>query len=199
LGGTRGTLRLPGGTLRLPVATPGGEEETVSLRLVHGEPYADWDEVYNDNVVRLYRLLYSKVGNRQDAEDLTDEVFLAALRPLRLQASRSEVRGYLAATARTVLAGYWRRRLGNEVTVIEVAAAARFLDPSEPDSDAATRVRAVLDQLPERYRRILELRFLEACSIKEAAKAMGVSVANAKVLQHRALRMAGAPEGGLDQ
>jgi len=181
------------------VTTPGDEEKAVPLRLVSGEPYADWDEVYNDNVVRLYRLLYSKVGNRQDAEDLTAEVFLAALRPLRLQASRPEVRGYLAATARTVLAGYWRRRLGNEVTVIEVAAATRFLDRSEPESDAASRVRAVLDQLPERYRRILELRFLEACSIKEAAKAMGVSVANAKVLQHRALRMAGAPEGGLDQ
>jgi len=94
------------------------------LRLVSGEGYADWDEVYNDNVVRLYRLLYSKVGNRQDAENLTAEVFLAALRPLRLHVSRPEVRGYLAATARTVLAGYWRRRLGNEVTVIEVAAAA---------------------------------------------------------------------------
>jgi RNA polymerase sigma-70 factor (ECF subfamily) len=44
--------------------------------------------------------------------------------------------------------------------------------------------------LPDRYRRILELRFLEACSIKEAAEAMEISVSNAKVLQHRALRMA---------
>jgi RNA polymerase sigma-70 factor (ECF subfamily) len=36
----------------------------------------------------------------------------------------------------------------------------------------------------------LELRFLEACSIKEAAQNMRISVGNAKVLQHRALRMA---------
>ena len=49
---------------------------------------------------------------------------------------------------------------------------------------------AILAALPERYRRILELRFLESCSIKEAAQAMGVSISNAKVLQHRALRMA---------
>jgi RNA polymerase sigma factor (sigma-70 family) len=173
------------------------EKEAVSLRLVSGEGYADWDEVYNDNVVRLYRLLYSKVGNRQDAEDLTAEVFLAALRPLRLHVSRPEVRGYLAATARTVLAGYWRRRLGNEVTVIEVAAAARFLDDPTPESDSAPRARAVLEGLPERYRQILELRFLEGCSIKEAAKAMGVTVANAKVLQHRALRRAGTTGEGL--
>jgi RNA polymerase sigma factor (sigma-70 family) len=179
------------------------EEDAVALHLVRGQVYADWNEVYNDNVVRLYRLLFSKVGNRQDAEDLVAEVFLAALRPLRLQASRPEVRGYLAATARTVLAAYWRRRLGNEVTVIEVAAATRFLDPGDRESDAesesnaGSRVRSVLDALPERYRRILELRFLEACSIKEAARVMGISVANAKVLQHRALRMAGGPGEGL--
>lgn len=173
------------------------EEDPVALRLVRGDVYADWDEVYNDNVVRLYRLLYSKVGNRHDAEDLTAEVFLAALRPLRLQASRPEVRGYLAATARTVLCGYWQQRLGNEVTMIEIAAATQFLEDPAPESDAAPRVRAMLDELPERYRRILELRFLEGCSIKEAAQAMGVSVANAKVLQHRALRMAGTPGEGL--
>jgi RNA polymerase sigma-70 factor (ECF subfamily) len=39
---------------------------------------------------------------------------------------------------------------------------------------------------------VLELRFLEARSIKETAQEMGVSVANAKILQHRALRMAAA-------
>jgi RNA polymerase sigma factor (sigma-70 family) len=167
-------------------------EDPVPLRLVGDGAYGDWDELYNDNVVRLYRLLYSKVGNRQDAEDLTTEVFLAALRPLRPSASRPEVRAYLAATARTVLSRYWRARVGNEVTVIEVAAAARFLDDPAPESDAAARARALLAELPERYRRILELRFLEARTIKEAAAEMGITVANAKVLQHRALRQAGA-------
>jgi RNA polymerase sigma-70 factor (ECF subfamily) len=48
----------------------------------------------------------------------------------------------------------------------------------------------VLTTLPERYRRILELRFLQAFSVREAAGQMGVSVANAKVLQHRAIQMA---------
>ena len=48
----------------------------------------------------------------------------------------------------------------------------------------------ILAALPDRYRRILELRFLEASSIKEAAHTMDISVSNAKVLQHRALQMA---------
>jgi RNA polymerase sigma-70 factor (ECF subfamily) len=67
-----------------------------------------------------------------------------------------------------------------------------LVEPSgqEQPSDAPQRAEKILAALPDRYRRILELRFLEACSIKETAHAMGVSVSNAKVLQHRALRMA---------
>ena len=175
--------------------SPQGERR---LRAVDGDAYANWDEIYTDNVVRLYRLIYSKVGNRPDAEDLTTEVFLAALGPLRISASRPEVRAYLAATARTVLAAFWRRRLGKEVTTIEVAEGLAFLTEPPSESDAPARAQRVLAALPDRYRRVLELRFLESRSIKETAEEMGVSVANAKVLQHRALRMAaGSQEGGL--
>jgi RNA polymerase sigma factor (sigma-70 family) len=166
------------------------------LRVVGPESYANWDEIYVDNVVRIYRLLYSKVGNKPDAEDLTTEVFMAALGPLRVTASRGEVRAYLLATARTVLAGYWRRRLGLEITHIDSDLADRELDDPLSLSQAPAQARAVLAALPDRHRRILELRFLESRSIRESAHEMGISVANAKVLQHRALRMAAKAEPG---
>lgn len=151
--------------------------------------YPDWDAVYRDNVTWVYRLMYSKVGNQPDAEDLTAEVFMTALKPLRVSAAVPEVRTYLKMTARTVLASYWRHRMGRELTTIGE-------DLPEADiaedvvGDAPGRVRALLANLPDHYRHILELRFLQAFSIREAASQMGVSVANAKVLQHRALRMA---------
>jgi RNA polymerase sigma-70 factor (ECF subfamily) len=154
------------------------------------ENYTDLDEVYRDNVTRVYRLMYAKVGNRCDAEDLTANVFLTALPRLRLSAHRAEVGAYLAATARTTLAGHWRQRAGAQVTSLDLAVAVEFLnDPSAP-SEAPARAGRILDGLPERYRRILELRFLEGLSIKDAARAMSISVGNAKVLQHRALLMA---------
>src|ERR1700722_3356166 len=92
--------------------TPGANP----LRVVGRDSYADWDDIYTDTVGFIYGLLYAKVGNRADAEDLTTEVFLAALGPLRVTASKGEVRAYLVATARTALAGFWRRRAGREVT-----------------------------------------------------------------------------------
>lgn len=150
--------------------------------------YPDWEAVYADNATWVYRTIFARVGNRADAEDLTAEVFLAALRPLRLTASVAEVRAYLRTTARTVLAAHWRSTMGREITEIEDLAAPP--EAEESISTAPDRVAAVLRTLPDRYRRILELRFLQGRSIRESAIDMGVSVANAKVLQHRALRLA---------
>ncbi|BBZ37592.1 RNA polymerase sigma factor [Mycobacterium conspicuum] len=164
------------------------------LRAVPDDGYANWEAVYSDNATWVYRTLFARVGNRADAEDLTAEVFLAALRPLRLSATVAEVRAYLRATARTVLAAHWRETLGREITSID-----DIEQPPESEeaiSVAPRRVAAVLDTLPDNYRRILELRFLEGNSIKESAAALGVSVANAKVLQHRALRLAAQVNDG---
>jgi RNA polymerase sigma factor (sigma-70 family) len=169
--------------------------------MVETDGYGDWEAVYRDNVDRLYRLMYARVGNRPDAEDLTSEVFRTALGPLRLSVTKGEVRSYLLRTAQTVLASHWRRSLGHPVTSIDpVTDAAYLTDESGPPahSDAPLKAEKILNALPDRYRRILELRFLEANSIKEAASTMSISVSNAKVLQHRALRMAANVSEELD-
>jgi RNA polymerase sigma-70 factor (ECF subfamily) len=162
------------------------------LQPVTGAAYPDWDAIYRDNVTWVYRLIYGKVGNQPDAEDLTAEVFMTALRPLRVSATVPEVRKYLRMTARTVLASYWGDRMGRQVTSIEEDVP-EVIEPESVASDAPDKVRRLLQRLPDNYRRILELRFLQAFSVREAAGQMGVSVANAKVLQYRALRMAAQP------
>ncbi len=158
------------------------------LRAVPDGGYPNWEAVYKDNATWVYRTIFARVGNRADAEDLTAEVFLAALRPLRLTASVGEIRAYLRATARTVLAAHWRETLGREITSIDDIE--QPPDSEEAISTAPQRVAHVLERLPDNYRRILELRFLQGRSIKESAAELGVSVTNAKVLQHRALRLA---------
>ncbi|MCP2336810.1 RNA polymerase sigma factor [Actinomadura rupiterrae] len=172
-------------------AVPPPRDAGVHLCLVRDGAYPDWEAVYHDNVRWVYRLMFAKVGNRPDAEDLTAEVFLAALGPLRLSAAAEEVRAYLAATARTVLAAHWRRTLGREITRIEdTDLPAPPQDEPDRGGTAPDRVRRILGALPERYRRVLELRFLNGYSVRETAAELGVSTGNAKVMQHRALRLA---------
>lgn len=172
--------------------TPDGERanDPPLLRMVGAEVYPNWEAIYRDNVGWVYRMLYAKVGSRPDAEDLTTEVFLAALRPLRVSASVREVRSYLVSTARTVLADHWRRTLGRELTTLDEDLAELVLDEGHTGRDRLADVERILTELPENYRTVLRQRYLHGNSLKETAAVMGVTVGNAKVLQHRALKAA---------
>jgi RNA polymerase sigma factor (sigma-70 family) len=158
------------------------------FRVIDGDRPLDWESVYRDHVTSIYRLMYQKVGNQHDAEDLTSQVFLEALPRLRASASGGEIHMYLVSTARTVLAGHWRKRLGVQVTVIDENLV--VAETQAPPSDPLPRIRRILAKLPPNYRRVLELRFLERCSVGETAAKMGISAGNARVVQYRALQRA---------
>ena len=183
-----------------PAASAGSTGHSEYPSVLSTAAYSGWEAIYADNVARIYRLMFTKVGNRVDAEDLTSQVFLNALTPLRTTASVGEVRAYLLRTARTVLATHWRTTMGHPITTIDLD----DLDlpapatPGSTDIHAPKRITAILAELPERHRRVLTLRFLRGYSIKQAAAELEVSVADAKVLQHRALRRAAGldPERG---
>jgi RNA polymerase sigma-70 factor, ECF subfamily len=61
----------------------------------------------------------------------------------------------------------------------------------KPPAPPHDRVKRILERLPEHYRDVLTYRFLLNLSIKETAVRMGLSEANVKVLQFRALKKAG--------
>jgi len=88
-----------------------------------------------------------------------------------------------------VLGGFWSTRLGlSEAELHEDLAMAV---PQAPPSEArADTVQAILAQLSDNYRRVLELRFLHGYSLKEVAADMNSTVGAVKVMQLRALRAA---------
>lgn len=157
--------------------------------MLEGALYTDWETVYQANVVKVYRLMFSRVGNRPDAEDLTSEVFVKSLPNLSLPSPVIQVSAYINVAIRSVLADHWRRHYGAPQADVEVDNISRPFDLTQA-ADESDRAGRILALLPDRSRAILELRFLRGCSIKEAARAMGVSPGNAKILQYRALRLA---------
>ena len=137
----------------------------------------------------VYAFIYARVGNRADAEDLTQQVALKAIPRLRQNAPASSIRGYLFATARSVLGGFWSTRLG--LSEAELHEDLVLLVPTDPPSEEGTEsVQRILAELSDNYRRVLELRFLHGYSLKEVAKEMNSTVGAIKVMQLRALRAA---------
>jgi RNA polymerase sigma factor (sigma-70 family) len=166
--------------------------------VVPGSTYGDWESVYRDNLLGIYQLVFRRVGNAPDAEDLAEEVLMRTLKTLRLPAPVHEVRSYLVKTARTVLADHWRKHYAAQETVTDLEhVSAQVLISDEPNPGAAARAERILSLLPERYRQILELRFLRGYSVSQAAAEMNVSQANAKILQYRALQKAAKMGGDL--
>jgi RNA polymerase sigma-70 factor, ECF subfamily len=140
---------------------------------------------------RIYTFLYSRVANRADAEDLTQQVALKALPRLRDGWAEPAVRGYLYTTARSVLASFWagRARIPERELTGDVRDEGRGRElPAPPE--AAAWVEQTLGALPANYRQILELRFLRGYSLRETAEEMGKTVGCIKVMQLRALRAA---------
>jgi len=141
-----------------------------------------------DELEMVYAFIYARVGNRADAEDLTQQVALKAIPRLRQGSPASAIRGYLFATARSVLGGFWSTRLGlSESELHDDLAMATPVPYSEESAERAMRI---LAELSDNYRRVLELRFLHGYSLKEVAAEMRSTVGAVKVMQLRALRAA---------
>src|SRR5207244_5298248 len=170
----------PGQVLPLPHAGP-----------PHRQDHLTW--AYQTHVTAIYQYVYSRVGNRPDAEDLTAQVFMKAINGMRSDVSVPELRSWLYRVAQTTLADHWREyydegtgELDDDVT--------RPPAPRE-NPEAAQRVDSLLATLPESYRRVLELRFLRGYSVRETAQELSLSETNVKVLQFRALNRAGRDRG----
>ena len=144
---------------------------------------------YQTHVTAIYQYVYSRVGNRADAEDLTSQVFMKAINGMRDDVSVGELRSWLYRVAQTTLADHWREYYAEDT--------AQLLENVVPppatreNAEAAQRVEALLETLPDQYRRVLELRFLRGYSVRDTAQELGLSETNVKVIQFRALNRAG--------
>jgi RNA polymerase sigma factor (sigma-70 family) len=141
----------------------------------------------------VYAYVYARVGNRADAEDVTQQVALKAIPRLRAGASPGAIRSYLFAAARSALATFWSARFGLPEDELRDDLWVEDRRP-EPSTDSVDRVHKILDELPANYRRLLELRFLHGYSLKEVAAELGTTVGGVKVMQLRALRAAARVE-----
>lgn len=155
--------------------------------------------LYQENLGVVYRFVYSKVGNREEAEDLTSQVFLKAVRGLDRERGSQSIQSWLYQVARTTIADYWRAFYKVRATSLESMLEQGWEEPAEERVELVSyrpeeRVRRLLELLPPHYREVLVCRFLLNLSIKETAERMGLSEANVKVLQFRALKKAAEVE-----
>jgi RNA polymerase sigma-70 factor (ECF subfamily) len=155
----------------------------------------EFQTFYQENLSLVYRFVYSKVGNREEAEDLTSQIFMKAMRGVDIERSPLSIQKWLFQVARTTVADYWRVYYRASSSSLDELIDAGWEGPVEGaqtvvNAPPSERVGRILRALPENYREVLTCRFLLNLSIKETALHMGLTEANVKVLQFRALKRA---------
>lgn len=197
-----GALRAPAPATD-PVIDPGALRSWELIQAAQGgdrDAVATLYERYRDKV---FRVVYSRVGHRQLAEDLTGDTFVRALAGLDRFAWRGrDVGAWLTTIARNLVADHYKSgQYRYEVTRPDVLDADRA-GPEDPESAAADYLRnrvllAALAQLGAAQRRVLVLRYLLGLSVAETAIEMRKPQSAIKALAYRATRALAAelPEG----
>jgi RNA polymerase sigma-70 factor (ECF subfamily) len=151
---------------------------------------------------RIFSFAYRLCGQRQDAEDLTQDTFVAALKGLKGFRWQASLSSWLYRIAVHRCQRIRRLRSGQPRSLLRLDAPLREgqapLDPADPAPSAhehlerqelRAKVQAAIRLLDKPYRLVIVLRDVEGLSNEEAAKALGLSVAAVKSRLHRARQM----------
>ena len=163
-------------------------DERLLIAAAQKDP-ARFTDLYEEHFERVYAFVARRLRNRDDAEDVTSEVFRDALANI----GKFEYRGapfasWLYRIASNAIADRWQHAAREQ-------GAALAGDPADDSTRAnpeAVESRARLFRqvatLPADQRRVIEMRFAEGRSIAEIAREIGRSSGAVKQLQFRAIQ-----------
>jgi RNA polymerase sigma-70 factor (ECF subfamily) len=161
-----------------------GKDERLLIEAAQRDP-SRFGELYENNFERVYAFIARRVGDRDEAEDLTSEVFHRAFANL----ARFEWRG-------VPFVGWLLRIAANAIADRSQRTARErelpgFADPEPADMEEIehrARLFRLVDFLPAEQRRVIRMRFAEQKTIREIAGELQRSEGAVKQLQFRGLQ-----------
>lgn len=159
------------------------------------EAFIEAYDLYTD---KIFRFVYFKIGNIEEAQDLTSLIFLKAWNYIRSNAisDYKTLKSLIYKIARNSIVDYYREKSARAVTTMS-GEGEELENKIDEDQDLLKRAELTFDlavvekklmELKDEYREIIVLRFIEEFSIKEIAKILDKSNVNTRVLIYRALK-----------
>jgi RNA polymerase sigma-70 factor (ECF subfamily) len=165
-----------------------GDEESLIQSAIY-EPAA-FAQLYRRYVDRVYRYLLIKVGNVEDAQDLTAQTFLAAMESIKQYQRQGTFGAWLIGIAQNKANDHFRR-LKEVVSLDDIAdilPADFSLDDIVDQSLQVSDIVSALKELSPDRAEALTLRIYSELSAAEIGRILGKSEAAAKMLVHRAIQ-----------
>jgi RNA polymerase sigma-70 factor (ECF subfamily) len=178
------------GARPIPAITPSDDAHELVRRAQAADREA-FDVLYERNVGRVYAVCMRMCGSRQEAERLTQDVFVRAWTRLPTFRGESEFSSWLhRITVNIVLEdGRATRRRTQRVENVEQPGSLERAGPSGADIHALMDLERAIARLPPGARQALVLHDIEGYKHEEIARLLGVAVGTVKAQLHRARKL----------
>lgn len=149
-------------------------------------------DIYNHHYLDVYRFLICFSGNQNDAEDMTQEVFLRVLNNLSSLNRINNLKTWIFSIAKHVAVDHYRKK--RFATLFTEGFFLQFksndTEPNElvEQSELKKSVHVAISKLKPNFRTVVILRGINELSIKETAEILQCSESKVKVDYHRALK-----------
>jgi RNA polymerase sigma-70 factor, ECF subfamily len=151
----------------------------------------DWEKIWIDHWKEVYVFVFLRVRHKQEAEDITQETFIKAIRSKDRYIEESvNISALLKTIARNLIIDKWRKKQKTQEPL--------SLEPELFLTDIGSDLEKIIEQkeqvehalylLNEDQRKVIVLRLLQGRSIKETAELLGKTEAFVKVIQFRAIK-----------
>jgi RNA polymerase sigma-70 factor, ECF subfamily len=152
---------------------------------------AAFGQLYDRYAGQIYRFVRARVHDDGEAEDITAEVFLSALRHIKsYQDQGRPFSCWLYRIAANAIASHYRSRRTEVSLDEELALCGAMADPVDVvvQRDRVRSIWGAVDRLPPQQRAAMVLKFAEDLSMEEVGALLGKSPAAAKLLIYRAVQ-----------
>jgi len=175
------------GDLRSKASADAGAERLL-IEAAQKDP-ARFAELYERNFARVYAFVARRVHDRNEAEDVTSEVFHHALTALpRFKWRGAPFAAWLFKIASNAIIDRSKRAAKEQQTTIPEPSTDVTPQEIADEMERRARLFELVDGLPADQRRVVNMRFAEEKSIREIADELGRSEGAVKQLQFRALQ-----------
>lgn len=150
----------------------------------------NWETIWREHWKEIYLYIFYRTNNKEEAEDLTQETFMKAIRSQHRYIDQEvTVIALLKTIARNLMIDRWRNKQNKpSTTPIESDSTFESMEKGPEELlEQKDEVSYVLSLLNEDQQRIIKYRILQGQSIKSTAALLGKSESFIKVNQFRAI------------
>ena len=166
------------------------QDEESLVRRAQQHDQAALTQIYEENFDRIYRYIVFKIGERTEAEDMTQQVFLSAFKSISSYKWKGvPFSAWLFRIAHNRIVDFLRKKSKRLTVPLDESLASGGSNPgleAERNLEIADLVSAAR-QLTDAQQEVISLRFAGGLPIAEVARIMGRSQGAIKALQHSAI------------